>query len=245
MKKVKLLLLIVLNITKTSVEEVIKVNDYITDTRTSTDIMKHYNMWYPTYVNYIPKGETIELEDFSQKADGIEYHQKDIKETNNGYNYTYNYTYPIKKYYDSYVLATTFIETTVHEGYNNLVIKTGKQNLLCQYDHFDSVKINITIDPEVYKLNYTNTKDINNNTYSWTLNRNNCNNSEIILTLDTITSNEDFIINNPTDNSNNINVKKNDYTMYVFCGILILLILIGYFIFQKIKEKNEKFNIDD
>lgn len=254
MKKIKLLLLMSLivmtctgctieyniNITKDKIEEVINVKDYISETRTSQDIMNHYNTWYPTFVNYIPKGqETIELEDYNEKVEGIEYHDKTINEINNGYQYTYKYIYPIEKYYDSYVLASSFIETTVHKGYNNLVIKTGKENLLCQYDYFDSVKVNITIDPEVYKLNYTNTSNIKNNTYIWNLDRSNCKNSQIILTLDEITDNHE-----PIDNKEPKN-KNSEYTMYIFFGILLLIILIGYIIFKKMKQKSENFDMDD
>lgn len=259
MKKLKLLLLMILivltcsgctieyniNITKDNVEEIINVNDYITSTRTRNDILKQYNMWYPTFVNYIPEGETIEIEDFSEKVSGIEYHEKNISETNDGYKYTYKYIYQIDEYYDSYALASTFIETTIHQGYSNLVIKTGKENLLCQYDNFDSVKINITIDPAVYKLNYTNTSNISNNTYTWLLDRNNCKDSEIILTLDTINKNDNSG-NNPSDNNqNNKNNNNSDYIMYIFVGALAIIIFLIYKWFNKLKEKNNKIDDDN
>lgn len=254
MKKIKLLLLLFfivitctgctieynINITKNKIEEVIKVNDYISETRTNQDIMEHYNTWYPTFVNYIPEGqETIELEDYNKKIEGIEYHAKTINEINNGYQYTYEYIYPIDKYYDSYVLASSFIETTVHKGYNNLVIKTSKENLLCQYDYFDSVKVNITIDSEVYKLNYTNTSNIKNNTYTWTLDRSNCKDSQIILTLDKIIEK-----NEQNDNKEPKN-KNSEYTMYIFFGIMLIFVIIGYIIFKKMKQKSENFDMDD
>lgn len=251
MNKVKLLSLIILilitctgctveyNITigKDTIIETISVDDSYSSNRTENDILKKYNMWYPTYVNYITQGnETIEIEDFSKKVEGIEYHTKNITKTNNGYQYTYKYTYPLDKYYDAYTLANTFIDSTVHNGYNTLVLKSSKENLLCNYDYFDSLRVNITIDPTVYKLNYTNTQNIINNTYSWTLNRNNCNNSKIILTLDTITDNN-ITIDEPINNENS------KYTIYIFYGILILVVLLGYFIFRKLKNKNEKFDI--
>lgn len=237
-----------IKITKDNVEEVINVNDKVSSTRTKEDILKEYNIWYPTYVNFITEGETIEIEDFSYKTEGVEYHQKQIENLDNGYNYTYSYIYPIGKYYDAYILARTFLETTVYEGNDNLVIKTSDKNFLCDYDYFEKVKVNITIDPEVYELNYTNTSNINNNTYTWVLDRSNCENSKIVLTLDTknnynVTTNSD-INNNNADSNNNIK-KTTDYTMYIFCGILILVIIIGYFISKKIKEKSEKFDLDD
>ena len=59
--------------------------------------------------------------------------------------------YDINKYYDSYVLASVFPETTVYEEIDKLVIRTSKENFLCDYDYFDSAKINITIDDNFYQ----------------------------------------------------------------------------------------------
>ena len=148
-------------------------------------------------------------------------------------------------------MANTYVETTILNQEETLVLRTKKENILCDYNYFDSLKVNITVDPKIYKLNYTNTSNINNNTYTWYLDRSNCNNSEIVLTLDKIKNIEDDIIN-PNENKDNEldkdiikNNNKNNYTMYIFCGILIILILIGYAIFKKIKNKSESFGIDD
>ena len=107
--------------------------------------------------------------------------------------------------------------------------------------------MNITIDPKIYKLNYTNSTNINNNTYTWYLDKNNCNDGEIILTLDKINKMDNEIINpdNSEEDKKNQQNKKNDYTIYIFCGILIILILLGYHIFKKMKNKSESFDLDD
>ncbi|MBQ2873514.1 MAG: hypothetical protein IJE89_05905 [Bacilli bacterium] len=258
MKKVKILFWVILvlitctgcsveyniNITKNNIEEVINVTDYITSNRTKSDILNHYNMWYPTFVNFIEEGESIEIEDFTEKVDGIKYHDKTIKEFSNGYNYTYKYTYSKDEYYDSYVLASIFPETTVHEEIDKLVIRTSKENFLCSYEYFDSAKINITIDPEIYELNYTNTSSINNNTYTWILNRNNCSDGEIILTLNKIIDNDNDILNPNKKNENNEESIISKYALHIFCGILILIILVVYILFKKIKNKNTN-SIDD
>lgn len=260
MKKIKLLCLIFLilitctgckmkysiNITKNTIEEKININDYITSTRTQKDILEQYNNWYPTYVNYITEGETIEIEDYSYKQEGIEYHNKNINMLSNGYNYKYSYIYPINKYYNAYSLALTFVDSTFQNNYDSLILRTSKENLLCNYDYFDSVEVNITIDPKVYKLNYTNTKNIKDNTYIWNLNRNNCKDSQIILTLNKITEYTDNNTSENKDNGNNkLNINKtNDYTMYIFCGILLVIVVIGYFILKKLKLKTNNFDID-
>jgi len=254
MKRIKMLLIMILisiistgcsveynlEINSNTIKEQIIVNDNITSKRTSEDILKHYNKWYPTYVNYIKNGESIPLPNFNTKVDGIEYYNKSIVETNNGYKYTYSYDHDIEEYYDAYVLANIFMDTTVQKTYSALVLKTSKENFLCNYDYFDSLKVNITIEPKDYKVNYNNADSVNNNTYSWIINRNNCKNSQIILTL-----NKNFDdITNKNDIKDKID-KNNDYAMYILCGILLILILIGYLIFKKIKAKTEDFDIDD
>ena len=258
MKKIKLLLLITLIITlctgcdieynlkinEDNIEEIINVRDYITENRNRTDILNHYNMWYPTFVNYLKEGETIEIEKFDKKVDNIEYHEKSIDEINNGYNYKYKYIYDIDNYYDAYSLANTYIDTNVLNQDEILVLRSKKENLLCQYNYFDSLKVNITIDPKIYKLNYTNTSNINNNTYTWHFDRNNCDNSEIVLTLDKIEKTEDKIII-PDDDKKDKNNNKKDFTMYIFYVILLLCIIIGYIKFKKMKNKSESFGIDD
>ena len=247
MKKIRLLFLVTLititctgcsveyniNITEDNIEESIYVTDYVTSNRTKQDILTHYNMWYPTFVNYLTSGETIEIEDFSEKIDGIEYHNKNIIELNNGYKYSYKYIYSINEYYDSYVLANAFIETFIHQDSDTLVIRTDKKNLLCQYDYFDSLKVNIKIDQEVYKLNYTNTSNIKNNTYTWILDKSNCDESQIIITLNKANKQD-----NPTSKPNSKTKRENEYFFYIFLIVLILIIYLTYKWFMKFKDKN-------
>lgn len=259
MKKVKMLFLITIlfactgctveyniNINEDTVEETIVVNDYIAPSRSKTEILNDYNMWYPVFVNFVKEGETIELTDFSQKANGVEYYNKTINEIGNGYQHQYQYQYNIDDYYDSYALATTFIEPNIYNTSDTLVLKTSKENLLCNYNSFESLTINITVDPNVYKINTSNAQSTTNNTYTWVLNQSNCNDSKILLTLDRINSK---ITDKNTDDDQktdqNAATKKKDYSLYIFCVALLILIFIGYKIFQKIKAKNEKFNIDD
>lgn len=251
MKRIKLLMVMILVLTlstgcsveynlmieEDTIKEEIIVTDTISYKRTKEKILSDYNKWYPTYVSYRKTGESIPLPNFNNKVDGIEYHDKKIENIPNGYKYQYTYNHDIAEYYDSYALASTFFETTIQNRMNLLVLKTDKESFLCDYDYFDSLKINIKINPNKYKLNYTNSKEIKDNTYSWNINRNNCNNSEIILTLNKITN----------DNiEEKVEQKKTDsYAIYIFCGILIIIIIVGYFVIKKYKEKLDDFDIDD
>jgi len=139
-------------------------------------------------------------------------------------------------YYDSYALASSFAQTTVYKRTNSLVLKTSDESFLCNYNYFDNAKINITIDPEIYKLNYTNSTSKKNNTYTWNINKSNCNNSEIILTLDII--NAENSDNNPSNNENNKRNIFDEYALYIFLIVIVLIIFLGYKWFMNFKDKN-------
>lgn len=248
MKRIKMLMIIILILTLTTgcsveyniivnndnIKEEIIVNDTISQYRSKTSILEHYNKWYPTYVNYMQNEETIPLPNFNKKYDGIKYHEKSIKEINNGYQYKYLYKHNLFEYSDSYALANTFKEITVQETPDVLVLKTSRESYFCNYNYFDSIKINITFNPKEYKINYTNSTNIKDNTYTWTINNSNCKNSEIVLTLNKI-----------TDNKTEEEKAKNDYTMYIFCSILLVIITLGYIYIKRKKSKLDDFDIDD
>lgn len=241
-----------LTISEDNISEKISIVDTVSYNRSEKDILNIYNRWYPTFVNYITEGETIEIKDYNKKYDGIEYHDKTINAINNGYNYIYTYNYDIDNYYDSYPKVNVYLDSYVYNDNDKLVLRTSEENLLCKYSYFDSLKVNITIDSTVYKLNYTNSLDINNNTYTWVLDRSNCKDSKILLTLEKINS-----INNISEiygdkNSSNdklTTVNKvgklsalDNYILYIFLFVIVLIIYFGYKWFMEFKEKNN--NID-
>lgn len=247
-----------IEINNDTINEVIEVNDIVMDNRTKEDIYNEYQRWFPVYVA-VEEDTPMEY-DSSIKVDGIEYHEKTIKDLSNGYYYTYKYIYPIEKYNNASILRQAFEKRKAYVGNDYITLKTDKINLLCNYSYFESLKVNITIDDEIYKLNNTNAHSVDGNTYTWNLNRNNCDASEIILVLDNINKNNEQPGNQNSDDDNNINGNNNtgdnnninnqnnnisDYTMYIFCGILIIIILIGYFIFKKYQEKNNNYNVGD
>ena len=168
MKKIRLLFISILmlvtctgctveyniNITESNIDETINIVDYETLNRTKNDILKQYNTWYPTFVNFMNNEETIELENYNQKYNGIEYHKKDIRTLNNGYQYSYKYTYNINDYHDAYTLAVAYSDTTIYKRLDSLILKTSNESFLCNYKYFDEATINITVDPSVYKCQY-------------------------------------------------------------------------------------------
>lgn len=250
MKKIKLFVTMILfstlltgcsveyNITINSdtIKEEIVVNDVVKSTRTKEQILNHYNKWYPVYVNYRKTGESIPLPNFNKKVAGIEYYNKSINEMNNGYEYKYSYEHDIDNYYDAYALASTFVYTTVNNETNFISIHTSSESFFCRYDYFDNIEVNITIDPNYYTIDETNAKAVKNNTYSWIINKDDCESSKISLVIDKI-NNRSF---GDKKNSNN-----SDFILYILCGIILMISLIVYFIIKIIKKKSNDFDIDD
>ena len=251
MKKIKLLLIMILisilstgcsveynlTISSNTIKEEIIVNDKITSTRTKDKILAQYNKWYPTYINYITSGESIPLPNYNTKYTGVEYYDKSIEETSNGYKYKYQYAHKKEKYYDAYVLANTFFDTTVYDTKNNFEIFTSQQTYLCQYDYFETLNVNVTVDTNSYRIIDHNADKVKNNVYSWTINRDDCEDGEMILSLGKLSS----------KNGKNNNKKANStgIELYVFCFTLLILVIIGYFIIKKKKQKLDDFDIDD
>ena len=227
-----------IEITKDTVKETIKVTDTVMSNRSKSEILSEYERWIPAYID---NDITIEY-DSSIKSDIFEYHEKTIKELDSGYYYTYTYTYPIDKYNKASSTRQAYNKRKFFVDNDYITINTDKENLLCSYSYFNEIKITISIDSEVYKVNHTNADKVSGNNYIWELDRSNCDDSEIILTLDNI---------NPIDNQNDDNKKDNeknifsDYVMYIFFGSLALIIFLIYKWFNKLKEKNENFNEDD
>lgn len=234
-----------LEITSDIVKESIEITDTEINSRNKETILKEYNRWIPAYIN--TEDEMATSYDSSIKNENFEYHKKNIKELSNGYYYTYKYNYPIDKYSNAIATREAYLKRKFYIGDDYIIINTDKENLLCNYSYFEKLKVSISVDTEAYKLNYTNADKNNGNTYIWNIDRNNCNDSEIILKLDIINNKNNDIIdkpinnNNPNNNINNLN-NINNYTIYIFLAILALIILLGYKWFNNLKEKNN--NID-
>lgn len=235
-----------IDITKDYVIETIKVNDTIKSNRTKNDIINQYHSWIPAYID----SNNIEEYDISEKTEEFEYHQKNIEETSNGYYYTYKYNYPIEKYSDATSIREAYSKRKFYIDNDYIIINTDKQNLLCNYSYFDELKITISVDTNTYSVNYTNANQNIGDNYIWNINKNNCDNSEIVLKLDINEekNQQNNSNNNNESNNNNSNIIKNknnkisSYIIYIFVAIICIIIYYGYKWFQDFKERNN--NID-
>ena len=98
--------------------------------------------------------------------------------------------------------------------------------------------INVSINLVGYKVIESNQDSVNNNTYTWYFDKDN--QKSIILKYKNDNGDPEI---NQTDNKNVSNKKESKYTMYIFYGIIVLVILIGYLIFRKMKKSNDINNI--
>ena len=151
---------------------------------------------------------------------------------------TFNYTFFKSKYINSSAVSECYDRLNVSKYKNAIIISTSIK-VLCfdKYPNLNEIKVNIKTDKEVIS---SNSDKFSNGTYTWYINKENYTNKSINLTLSNESkieeqekaSNEESNINKETT------IKTQDYGIYIFFGILLLIMLITYFWFNKIKNKN-------
>ena len=153
-----------------------------------------------------------------------------------GNNLTFNYDFTRSTLNNSTAISICYDKATITNYEDSIVISTSsKVTCFNKYRYLTSIKVNITTDKSVTSHN---ADSVNGNTYIWSINKGNSTDKSI-----------NMIINNQEDDSqsqttpgNNTNIesenKSKDYTLYIFCVILLIVLLLGYFIFKKIINKN-------
>ena len=190
---------------------------------------------YPIYID-----EKYLYYNPNKKVEGNTYYDKSITDDSNGYNATYKAEFKIKEYDRSRFFNYAFVNRS--SGYD--------KNEGCYYIIADKLKIfeqenninhiNVSINLVGYKVIESNQDSVNNNTYTWSFDRSDKERS-IVLRLKKDNSNVEV---KPSNNDKNDTIKKeSQYTMYIFYGILLLVIIIGYLIFRKMKQSNDINNI--
>lgn len=203
------------------------------DTEDSTYIYSKYLEEYPIYID-----EEFLYYDPNKKVEGNTYYDKSITENTNGYNATYKAQFKIKEYKRSRLLNTAFNNHSI--GYDK---KEG-----CYYIIVDDIKtfeqlntvtnINISITLNGYEVVESNQDSKNNNTYTWNFDKDD--QKSIIIKYKKETKDN---IQEPEEKQNTKELKESKYTLYIFCGILLIIIIVGYSIFKKIKNNNDSFDI--
>lgn len=173
----------------------------------------------------------------NKKVDGNTYYKKSIIDDGDGYTATYRAEYNINDYQRSRLLNTAYELYSV--GYdndnNNYYLIANNLKIFKNNNDISNITVSITLkDYEVIDGNYDSKS---NNTYIWNFDRKSTGN----INLKYRKKAEKLV-----ENDNNVKKKKkksiingtSSYTIYVFSFILIIIILFSYYIFNKLKEKN-------
>ena len=161
----------------------------------------------------------------------------------NPYNYnltnntlTFSYDFSQNEYKNSLAVSKCYNNLTVTNYQDSIVISTPSKTIcLGNYPPLNSIVINITTNKKVTSNNADN---INGNTYTWKLNKTNATNKPINIVIDN--SGNDGVASSASSGSSNTQKENNkkDYTMYIFSAILLIVVLLGYLVFNIIKRKN-------
>lgn len=150
---------------------------------------------------------------------------------------TFNYDFGIDNYQNSAAVSNCYNKFNV-TNYNGSIIISTSPNTICfsKYPDLSSVVVNITVDKPVTS---SNADRISGKTYTWNLSNSNNKSINLVLESSVNYNNESNNNNNNNNNENNSINRKNDYSMYICAVILLIFFLSGYFIFNKIKSKDE------
>lgn len=150
---------------------------------------------------------------------------------------TFNYDFTRSNYSNSTAVSNCYNKLTV-SNYSNTTILSSSPKADCFDKHppLTNVKVTIKVDREVISNNADN---VSGNTYTWNITKENASSKSINLVLD---NNTEEAASSSSTNEKPIDNKKNDYTLYIFLILIILIVFLGYKWFMKFKDKNN--NID-
>lgn len=156
---------------------------------------------------------------------------------------TFSHTFDINSIVNSSAVSNCYDLLTVKEYESTIIISTSSK-LRCfdSYPEMNRIIVIIGVDKKVIS---NNADSINGNKYIWYLDKSEKDKKSINMTIDNTIEDAPIIepnnsSQNQNNNSNNQGQNSPDYTLYIFCGILLIVMLTAYFIFNKIKKKNDE-----
>lgn len=152
-------------------------------------------------------------------------------------NNTLKFTHDFKRgdFASSTAVSTCYKTFTMTNYQGNDILSTNSvADCFDAYPYLTSININVTLDKKVISHD---ADSVNGNTYTWKLNRSNYKNKAVNLIYEQTSKNKETEGNKDTDNPS---PKKKDYGMFIFAGILLIIALIVYAIFIKLKKENDE-----
>lgn len=238
MKKMIILAIILLIATGCSCEYNLKIenNTYSEEVILTANTVSESNNFNNTWS--IPVDKNLYNIGLDTESNGVEYGTLYDSKLS-GSRLTFSHSFNSNDFTKSTAVSKCYNTLSISRSNGNTIISTGKE-AKCFDDNPDlnSVIINITVDNTVVK---NNADSKSGNTYTWKINKNNASNKPINLIIKDSNDITNYVTPTSTKDTNIYNTEgKNDYSTYILAGILGLLALIGYAIFTKMKNKEEK-----
>lgn len=223
-------------ITDKNIEETLQFVETNTSLWNST---REYGLVYSTQIDNAyewPTGsfydkQTPEYE--AKKVEGFEYYDISKISSSNELGLRYNYIFNYYDYINSSILRTCYSHVSAYNEGNTYVITTSKTfNCFNYYDMLENVTINVTTNLEVTSHN---ADSVNENTYSWSINKNNYQNKLIFIKYK---QKQLTIVDDNADQSEDTKSfwQKN---WFVLLGIVVIISIIVIFIYSFINKKNK------
>ena len=154
---------------------------------------------------------------------------------------TFSHTFNMNSIANSSAVSNCYDLLTV-KRYETATIIATSTKLKCfdSYPEMDKITVTISVDKNVIS---NNADYVNGNKYTWYLNKSEKDKKSINMTIDnTIETKNETETNTQKKETIEENNTKTDYTFYIFCGILLFVMLTAYYIFNVIKKKNDEFD---
>ena len=157
----------------------------------------------------------------------------------NTYNYNFsgsnlklNYDFTKNTYVNSTAVFNCYKTLNIENYASSIIISTSK-SATCFEKYPTLTKLVVTVNVDK-KVTSHNADSVSGSTYTWNINRDNYTNKAINLVLEN--NDNDSKVTKPEEISTN---PKKDYTMYIFAGILLIVMLAAYVIINGIKNKED------
>ena len=244
-KKLLVLIIIVLFTTGCTCEYNLKIddNDYIETVRINADNDEELNRFNTNWKVPTDKEEYNSGED----AGATQTYKSDLYEYQlSNSTLTFTHTFDRKDIASSSAISNCYDMVTVKRYNGALILSTGtKVKCFNAYPGLNRVTITITTDKKVVS---NNADYVSSNSYIWYLEKSTTSKS-INMTIDDTDESETGEIVTPTTPGGNEKEKEpkeekeKDYTFYIFALILLIVLLVGYYLYNKMKQKNEEMDL--
>lgn len=219
------------NTLKEETKFIVSSNEYQNDNRIKT----LYDYPHSIFIN-----EENAEENGITTNEEFTYYDKSITSNNGNYNIIYKANYEKDNYKESRMLNTAFTGNSIEIYSNQGFIIARDLSLFDNYKSYniDKITVNIKVDDE-YQVTNNNATSVNNNIYTWIFYNNTETDKDVILEFEKKKTVSEDITKPDTDVSDKGN-KNYNFGLYIFLAIVVIIILIGYVMFNKMKEKNNQ-----